>query len=129
VSATVRIVALAVLAAVPLAPTPAAAGPDDLGARLRASLAACWNPPATDTVATIRVSLRLRPDGTIEGTPAIGVEPPSAAISALTASALRAVRRCAPYRLPAGRYDEWRELTITFDTGDGRRPDGSPDRP
>jgi hypothetical protein len=28
---------------------------------------------------------------------------------------VRAVRRCAPYNLPAEKYDSWREINVTFD--------------
>ena len=30
-------------------------------------------------------------------------------------SAVRAVRRCAPYNLPPEKYDSWREILMTFD--------------
>ena len=30
-------------------------------------------------------------------------------------SALRAVRQCAPYNLPAEKYDAWKQVKVTFD--------------
>ncbi|KAB0679367.1 cell envelope integrity protein TolA [Aureimonas leprariae] len=87
----------------------------DLGVRLRQALAACWSLPVTETATRIGVTVRLTRDGEIDGTPAVTVEPPGMAVSQLTQSAIRAVRRCAPYRLPPERYEEWRELRINFD--------------
>jgi colicin import membrane protein len=33
-------------------------------------------------------------------------------------SALRAVRRCQPYTMPAAKYDIWRDVEVTFDPRD-----------
>ncbi len=30
-------------------------------------------------------------------------------------AAVRAVRRCAPYNLPAEKYDTWAQVTVNFD--------------
>jgi outer membrane biosynthesis protein TonB len=85
---------------------------------LRRQISRCWNPPigvqgAENLIVAIRISLRR--DGTLSGTPEV-----DGAISGVTErvaaeSALRAVRRCAPYQLPPEKYDTWRDIRVTFD--------------
>ena len=85
---------------------------------LRARLAQCWSPPIgwTDP-AEVRVSLllSLNPDGSVSGKPQVLEAPSGRYEQTAPESALRAVRRCAPYTLPPEKYDSWKEVKITFD--------------
>ncbi|MHA1548260.1 MAG: cell envelope integrity protein TolA [Alphaproteobacteria bacterium] len=88
---------------------------------LRSQLRACWSVPLgwTDP-SEVRVVLRLflNPDGTVAGQPRV-VETPSGRYStAAPESALRAVRRCAPYNLPREKYAAWKEILVHFDPVD-----------
>ena len=87
---------------------------------LRSRLAQCWSPPLgwTDPseVRTVLL-LDLNPDGTVAGQQV--VESPQGQYSnQAPESAMRAVRRCAPYNLPADKYDAWRQVKVTFDPRD-----------
>ncbi len=85
---------------------------------LRARLAQCWSPPIgwTDP-AEVRVVmlLSLKPDGSVNGTPEVLERPAGRYEQAAPESALRAVRRCAPYTLPPDKYESWKQVRITFD--------------
>jgi colicin import membrane protein len=88
---------------------------------LRARLAQCWSPPLgwTDP-AEVRVvlMLELNEDGSVAGTPQVLEAPPGSYATTAPESALRAVRRCAPYNLPAEKYDAWKQVKVTFDPRD-----------
>jgi len=105
-------------------PTVASAGvkmtADELDA-LRSKLAQCWSPPLGWTDPTeVRVVLMidLNPDGSVNGTPNVLEAPPGQYAETAPESALRAVRRCAPYNLPADKYDAWKQVKVTFDPKD-----------
>lgn len=92
---------------------------------LRQQISRCWNPPVAVLGADeliIAIRLQLNPDGSLVGPPSIdgnvGTSQQATAEIAFRAaaeSALRAVRRCAPYDLPAEKYDAWRDIRVTFD--------------
>jgi hypothetical protein len=88
---------------------------------LRARLAKCWSPPLgwTDP-AEVRVVLMLdlNQDGSVAGTPQVLEAPAGSYATTAPESALRAVRRCAPYELPAEKYDAWKQVKVTFDPKD-----------
>lgn len=88
---------------------------------LRSKLAQCWSPPLgwTDP-AQVRVVLMLdlNADGTVDGVPAVLESPQGQYSATAPESALRAVRRCAPYDLPADKYDAWKQVKVTFDPKD-----------
>jgi colicin import membrane protein len=93
---------------------------DELAA-LRARMEGCWNMPSG---ATSHVELRtvvriaLNEDGSLSGMPEI-LESPSGTYAVVAPeSVVRAVRRCAPYDLPVEKYEDWREIEITFDPVD-----------
>lgn len=84
----------------------------------------CWNPPigakgAAGLVVTVRV--RLSPGGELIGAPKVLERarmnlPGQEFFRAAAESALRAVRKCAPFDfLPKDSYDIWQELDIVFD--------------
>ena len=80
----------------------------------------CWNVPvgAPDPTALVfRVKVDLNQDGSVSGTPQLldtgGLSDPY--FRAASESAIRAVKMCAPYKLPVEKYDTWSEVTVTFD--------------
>jgi colicin import membrane protein len=93
---------------------------DELDA-LRSKLAQCWNPPLgwTDP-SQVRVVLmiNLNQDGSVAGDPQVVEAPQGQYSDTAPESALRAVRRCAPYILPADKYDAWKQVKVTFDPKD-----------
>ena len=97
---------------------------DQLGSMIRDQLAQCWSPPAgvADGGAlkpVVRVS--LMPDGTVTGSPTIVNDQSSPAFRAMADSALRAVRKCSPFKIPAQFapfYNDWKDWTVTFDPKD-----------
>ena len=88
---------------------------------LRAQLVECWNLPIgwTDP-SEVRVVLRLflNPDGTVAGQPRIEEAPQGRYSQTAPESAIRAVRRCAPYNLPREKYEAWKEIRVRFDPVD-----------
>jgi len=85
---------------------------------LRARLAQCWNiqlAPPDPSDLRVRVKMFLNPDGTLNQPPMIVEARPNEFGRSAAESAVRAVRRCAPYTLPAEKYDTWREIIVTFD--------------
>ncbi|MGO8740295.1 cell envelope biogenesis protein TolA [Rhodoblastus sp.] len=92
---------------------------DALGALLQEQYKQCWNylPLTGDKyVAKIRVS--YRPDGSLAGQPVLLNPPSDPNFRGLAESALRAVRRCNPLRIPAQYqpyYDQWKDWVVGFD--------------
>lgn len=85
-------------------------------------IAPCWNVPAgsrnpEELVVTLRV--RLNRDGSLAGMPEYDdiarVSGSGPAYRAAAESARRAVIQCAPYTLPADRYESWQEIILDFD--------------
>jgi colicin import membrane protein len=89
---------------------------------LRQKLGGCWSIPAgVDDADTLKVSVRFRLDrsGELEGRPQV-VKGGASSGPARTAaeSAVRAVQKCAPFNLPADKYDTWSEIVVNFDPSD-----------
>ncbi len=89
---------------------------------LRQKLGGCWSIPAgVDDAATLKVSVRFQLDrsGMLQGRPQV-VAGGAASGPARTAaeSAVRAVQKCAPFNLPADKYDTWAEVVVNFDPSD-----------
>jgi outer membrane biosynthesis protein TonB len=85
---------------------------------LRARLAECWSPPIgwTDpSEVRVILMLSLNQDGSVNGEPQVEERPSGRYEQAAPESALRAVRRCAPYSLPPDKYESWKQVRITFD--------------
>jgi len=85
---------------------------------LRRQISRCWNPPigvqgAENLIIAIRISLTR--DGALSGAPEVDGTVSGVTERVAAESALRAVRRCAPYQLPPEKYDTWREIRVTFD--------------
>jgi hypothetical protein len=60
----------------------------------------------------------LNADGTIGGDPQVLQAPDGRYAQAAPESAVRAVRRCAPYNLPPEKYEAWKQVKVTFDPTD-----------
>lgn len=88
----------------------------DLVDALRNQVARCWSPPvgapnAADLV--VDFDLFLNPDGSVAQPPQLvgssgGASNPYARAAA--EAARRAIYECQPYKLPADRYSQWREI-------------------
>jgi len=92
---------------------------------LRARLSQCWSPPiGWSDPAEVRVVLMiyLNADGTIGGNPQVLQAPQGRYAQAAPESAVRAVRRCAPYNLPPEKYEAWKQVKVTFDPTDMGAP-------
>ncbi len=80
----------------------------------------CYSPPpgaVGRSVVNPFVSVQLAPDGTLSGQPRISRAGPSPLDQAIAGAALRAVQRCAPFRIPAKFapfHAEWRSLSVEF---------------
>lgn len=86
---------------------------------LRGQIQKCWNPPpgvADAGSMRVTISMQLNPSGELEGMPQI-LDGGGTSMVARAASeaAVRAVRRCAPYNLPADKYETWSEVKMNFD--------------
>lgn len=86
---------------------------------LRGQVQRCWNIPAGAADAeNLRVSVQFKLDrsGQLEGSPQIIRGGGSAGVERAAAEAARrAVSRCAPYTLPAEKYDAWADVIVNFD--------------
>lgn len=88
---------------------------------LRARLAQCWNPPigwSDPSEVRVVLMLNLNADGSMSGPPQVVEAPGGRYAQTAPESAVRAVRRCAPYNLPAEKYDAWKQVKVTFDPTD-----------
>lgn len=90
----------------------------DLEDALRNQIAQCWSPPLGAPRAdelVVDFDLLLNPDGTVARPPQLDANSAAAAAGdaytrAAAEAARRAIYKCAPYKLPAERYDQWREI-------------------
>lgn len=86
---------------------------------LRGQIQRCWSPPAgVSEAGSLRISIQLRldPSGALETVPQIVGGGGSSMVERIAGeAALRAVRRCAPYNLPAEKYETWADVIVNFD--------------
>ncbi|HEY5339271.1 MAG TPA: hypothetical protein VIJ85_13775 [Rhizomicrobium sp.] len=90
----------------------------DLQDSLRSQIAQCWSPPvgaphAEDLI--VDFDLLLNQDGSVAQPPQLTGDSAQAASGnpytrAAAEAARRAIYECAPYKLPADRYSQWREI-------------------
>jgi outer membrane biosynthesis protein TonB len=88
---------------------------------LRAQIQACWNPPAGAAEAKdliVQVRIMLKQDGSLSGEPVLVNRGGNAFFQIAAESAIRAVRRCQPYKLPIAKYEVWKDVEVTFDPRD-----------
>ncbi len=85
---------------------------------LRRQIGNCWNTPVGVKNAenlVVKIKIRLKRDGTLERPPEILSPLSSATYRVAADSAVRAIRRCGPYQLPAKKFNVWREIVLNFD--------------
>jgi colicin import membrane protein len=91
---------------------------DLLRGQISAQLRECWKLPGggggiETTVVTIR--WHLRPDGSLDGEPAIE-QPQSGPVFQIAAeAAIRAIKTCVPFTLPPDKYASWKTIIWDFD--------------
>jgi colicin import membrane protein len=88
---------------------------------LRAQIQACWNPPAGVVDAKeliVRIRLQLHEDGSLSANPALLNHGGNPLFQVAAESAMRAIKRCQPYKLPIAKYAVWRDVEVTFDPRD-----------
>jgi hypothetical protein len=90
----------------------------DLEDALRNQIAPCWSPPLgapSGNEMVVDFDLLLNQDGSVARPPQLDADSAAAAAGnpytrAAADAARRAIYKCAPYKLPADRYDQWREI-------------------
>jgi outer membrane biosynthesis protein TonB len=90
----------------------------DLQDALRSQIQACWSPPAgapNPAQLVVSFDLFLNSDGSVAQPPQLAADSEAAAardpyVRAAAEAARRAIYTCAPYKLPADRYSQWREI-------------------
>ncbi len=86
---------------------------------LRRRLAQCWDLPvvlknASGVTVMVRIDLNL--DGSLARPPAVINHSQHPLFRVAAESALRAVRKCAPFTaLPTAKYDAWKTIEVNFD--------------
>lgn len=84
----------------------------------RAQISRCWTPPVGglggDRI-IVKLRIGLNKDGSLALPPAIANRVVSPYFRPAAESALRAVMQCQPYRMPPEKYDQWRDMLLTFD--------------
>ena len=89
---------------------------------LRGQIQRCWSISAGMADAEdlrVKVEIRLDKNGAIDGRPTVNATGGSkAARRAFAGSATRAVQRCAPYKLPREKYQDWAEVEVNFSLQD-----------
>lgn len=84
----------------------------DLQSMLLSQIKPCWSPPVGaphPVIVDFRVF--LNPDGSVAQPPQLLATLSDPYFSAAADAARRAIYTCAPYRLPADRYSQWREIS------------------
>ena len=86
---------------------------------LRGMIEKCWSPPTGINDAgglKITIKMNLNEAGEIDGSPKVVAGGGGSGIERAAAEAARrAVLKCAPYNLPADKYDAWSEVVVNFD--------------
>ena len=89
---------------------------------LRARIQQCWNPPAGQAEAKdliVQVRIQFNQDGSLAAEPRLLSRSAGTYQQVAAESALRAIRRCAPYSfLPVAKYELWKDVEVTFDPRD-----------
>ena len=93
----------------------------DLVDALRNQISQCWSPPVgaphPDQL-IVSFELFLNPDGSVAQPPQLTANSSGTGdpfLRAAAEAARRAIYTCAPYKLPADRYGQWRDITLVFD--------------
>lgn len=91
---------------------------DLLRSQISAQLRQCWKLPGggggIETM-VVTVRWRLRADGSLDGEPAIEAPQSGPVFQIAAEAAVRAVKACSPFTLPADRYWAWKSIIWDFD--------------
>ncbi|HTT84417.1 MAG TPA: hypothetical protein VMF67_13130 [Rhizomicrobium sp.] len=85
----------------------------DLQDALRSQIQPCWSPPVGaphPESLIVSFDLFLNPDGSVAQPPQLLANSSDPYFHAAVDAARRAIYTCAPYKLPADQYAEWREI-------------------
>lgn len=83
----------------------------DLVDALRSQIEPCWSPPVgASHPVVVSFDLFLNPDGSVAQPPQLLASSSDPYFQAAKGAAIRAIYTCAPYKLPADRYAQWREI-------------------
>ncbi|MGB0086722.1 MAG: cell envelope integrity protein TolA [Rhodomicrobiaceae bacterium] len=84
----------------------------------RAQISRCWTPPVGglggDPI-IVKLRIVLNEDGTLGVPPEVLNTYGSPFFRPAADSAVRAVVQCQPYRMPAEKFSQWRDMLLTFD--------------
>jgi outer membrane biosynthesis protein TonB len=84
---------------------------------LRRQIQACWAVPVGAADAkelTVTIRLMLKQDGSLAAEPTLMNRGSGSFFQVYAESALRAIRRCQPYRLPIAKYEVWKDVEVSF---------------
>ncbi|WP_028351336.1 cell envelope integrity protein TolA [Bradyrhizobium murdochi] len=87
------------------------------GSMFQRQVERCWKKPyggIESQKPEVAFAIRLKRDGTLEGTPVPEGVPATPYLRVYQESALRAIIECQPYKLPAAFYDEWKYFAPVF---------------
>ena len=87
------------------------------GAMFKRQVERCWKKPyggIESQKPEVAFAIRLKRDGTLEGSPVPEGVPATPYLRVYQESALRAIIECQPYKLPAALYDEWKYFAPVF---------------
>lgn len=93
----------------------------DLRALLQSQIYKCWSPPVGSPhpeKLIVQYRLHLNRDGTIARAPELAdTSQPldNTYMRAAVEAARRAIYTCAPFKLPANRYNQWQDIIFVFD--------------
>lgn len=92
---------------------------------IQAQIQRCWSLPAGAAGAdglVVKVRVFLRPNGSLLRPPEMvqadrdrASKPGQEFFRTAAESAVRAVQKCEPFRMPSKKYERWREMVLTFD--------------
>lgn len=91
---------------------------DLLKGMIKSQLAQCWRLPGAGggaEIPAVKLKWSLNPDGSLNGEPGVMSAPGDTLGNAAAEAALRAVRTCQPFKLPAESYDGWKDIEWVFD--------------
>jgi outer membrane biosynthesis protein TonB len=87
------------------------------GAMFKQQVERCWKKPYGGIESQrpeVAFAIRLKRDGTLEGSPVPEGAPATPYLRVYQESALRAIIECQPYKLPAALYEEWKYFAPVF---------------
>jgi outer membrane biosynthesis protein TonB len=87
------------------------------GSMFQRQVERCWKKPyggIESQKPEVAFAIRLKRDGTLEGTPVPEGVPATPFLRVYQESALRAIIECQPYKLPAAFYEEWKYFAPVF---------------